>query len=233
MTAYAISIISDTVCPWCYIGHKRLLSAISTHLSRHPTDTFSINWHAFQLNPQFPRGDGVSVSKRDYYNQKFGPGGADAVTQRVGQAARSAGIEMSFGGRTGNTFDSHRVIAAAGRKDAKTSGNAEDGGDISKGLQTKVVEELFRDYFERERDITSQDVLSEAAARAGMDKTEVRIWLKGEEEADVVNEELAHALKKDVHGVPHFTINDSHSVEGGQEPAAFAKLFETLKAEGV
>lgn len=176
----------------------------------------------------------MSVSKRDYYNQKFGAGGgADATFERVGRAGKSAGIDMSFGGRTGNTFDSHRVVAAAGRKDdeASETANGVDNPSFRKGMQTRVVEELFRDYFELERDITSHEVLTEAAARAGMDRAEVAGVLKGHGAADVVEDELAQAAKKDVHGVPHFTINSTYEVEGGQEPSNFVKLFEVLKAK--
>ena len=240
MTAFTIDIISDTVCPWCYIGHARLLKAIHLHSSRHPTDSFRTRWHAFQLNPQYPRGDSLSTPKREYYERKLGPGAAEAIFQRLNQAGRSEGINFSFGGRTGNTWDSHRLIALAGKSDGEQAGLGDgnpfgsESGGFKRGMQTRVVEELFRAYFEQEQDITSREVLTGAATRAGVEKNKVKSLLEGGGEGDVVATELANAAEKDVHSVPHFTINGLYEVEGGQEPADFVKLFERLKtSEGL
>lgn len=156
------------------------------------------------------------MGKREYYSSKFGERQAQAIFARLTAAGKESGVEFRFGGRTGNTFDSHRVIEFARR---------------IKGLemQGKVVEELFADYFEKERDITSHDVLVGAAERAGLNGREVREMLKGDDCGDVVSKEVTQAKEDGVSGVPHFTIQGRYEVSGGQEPAAFLQIFGRIK----
>lgn len=225
---YHVWIISDTVCPWCYVGYRNLQAAISEYLSAYPTDTFSISWHPFQLNPDAPKGQ--SVDKRASYNKNLGSMQAQVVFKRLESAGKRAGINFSFGGRTGNTLDSHRLIELAAQKD-NTNEASQTITDTtpSKSLQTRLVEELFADYFESEQDITSHDVLSKAAARAGLNKREIDAFLASDKLAVEVERQAQVNRSESVTGVPHFTINDEFTVEGAQEPAAFLMLFKRLK----
>ncbi|KAJ5221113.1 uncharacterized protein N7469_010000 [Penicillium citrinum] len=133
MTNFTIQIISDTICPWCYIGFKRLSTAIITHKKSHPDDTFTLHWKAFYLNPSSPSYPGVN--KREMYAAKFGAARTDAIIARLSSVGENEGIKFSFGGNSGRTRDSHRVIWYAGNV-ATTTGK--DSGSEGFGIQSAV-----------------------------------------------------------------------------------------------
>ncbi|KAL8847287.1 MAG: hypothetical protein Q9221_007663 [Calogaya cf. arnoldii] len=215
MTNFNISIVSDTVCPWCYVGKNKLERAISLYKSAHPdaTDTFSTNWYPFYLNPDAPK---TGIDKRQYYMSKFGPQRTPMIFDRLASAGKDVGIDFKFGGKTGNTRDSHRLIQLA-----KTKGPE---------MQTKVVEELFKSYFEKEEDITSHSVLKSAAEKAGLEEAEINEWLESDKGGREVDREVVEAQMKAVSGVPHFTIQDKFEIGGAQDPEAFVQIFERIKA---
>lgn len=126
------------------------------------------------------------------------------------------GIKFNFGGRTGNTRDSHRVIQLAKTK--------------SPAVETRVVEELFAAYFEQQGDITSHAMLQSAAVRAGLEEREVAEWLASDQGGSAVDEEVADAQRKQIGGVPNFTIQGKYEVGGAQDPEVFVRLFEKIKA---
>ena len=160
------------------------------------------------------------MDKQTLYKAKFGEERTTQIFSRVAQAGAEVGIHFKFGGRTGNTRNSHRLIQLGRFK--------------SPEIQTRVVEELFVDYFEKERDITSLDVLKEAGVRAGLDEKEVEDWLKSDEGGKLVDEEVMEARMARITGVPNFTINDRYEVGGAQDPQVFLSLFEKIKSrEGV
>lgn len=218
---YVLRINLDTVCPWCYIGHKRLSTAIKAHLVKNPSDTFTTRWLPYQLNPYFPRGQ--SFDKREYYASKFGDSQAQMIFARLTAAGQDAGINFRFGGNTGNTCDSHRLIEFARHKEQEA-----DKSNLN-GVQTKLVEELFADYFEREQDITSHEVLTKAAVRAGLSGEEVKNVLASTQFSHVVDQEVKQAQDDGISGVPHFTLQGQYEISGGQEPAAFLQVFERIK----
>jgi len=200
----------------CYIGKKRLEAGIAQYRQRHPgtTDTFTTTWHPFYLNPHAPR---QSIDKRQAYAAKFGgPERADAIFERITAAGAGDGIRFSFAGRTGNTRDSHRLLQLAGSK--------------GEAAQTRTVEQLFTAYFELEKDITSHEVLAAVGRDAGLDEAEVTRMLGSDEFGDVVDKEVAEARSEAVSGVPHFTLQGQYEISGAQEPAAFVRLFERIKA---
>ncbi|MCJ1469500.1 hypothetical protein MMC07_008133 [Pseudocyphellaria aurata] len=227
MTNFKIDIVSDTVCPWCYIGKKKLDRAISLYRSLHPAsdaqqaDSFTITWYPFYLNPSAPT---PGVDKRSFYASKFGgPVQAARIFQTLDTAGKSVGINFRFGGLTGNTRDSHRLIQLAGRPVSGAAGGAE--------MQNRVVDQLFAAYFENEEDITNRDVLCARAVRAGVPEEQVRTWLQDGSDAggDVVDREVEQARVKGVSGVPNFTLQGKYSIGGAQDPEAFVKLFEKIK----
>ena len=214
MTTFNIEIVSDRVCPWCFIGHKQLSKAIATYQSTHGTsDTFSTTWKPFYLDPDAPK---VSISKEERYAARFGAERTKAIHQRMNQVGESVGIHFKWGGKTGNTRDSHRLIQLGKTKSPET--------------QTKVVEALFLAYFENEQDITDHDVLLAAAKKAGLDEAEARQWIvESDEGGKLVDAEVKEAQERNISGVPHFTLNGRFEVEGAQDSTAFVRLLERLK----
>lgn len=187
MTNYNISIISDTVCPWCYIGLRRLQAAITDHLSKYPGDSFALQWRPFQLNPNAPKGQ--TVDKMANYEKSFGVEQTQVVLERLRSGAEGTGIKFSFKGRIGNTLDSHRLIEFARLKESKDQRQGICQPSGMRNLQTRLVEELFSAYFEKEKDITSHDVLVEAAGQAGMYEKEARAFLESDRLAKEVEAE--------------------------------------------
>lgn len=197
------------------MGKKRLEKGIAAYKEKHPesNDTFSTTWYPFYLNPDAPK----SIDKQEFYMSKFGPERTKMMFERLGDLGKSEGINFAFGGKTGNTRDSHRLVQLGKTK--------------SPEQQTRVIEELFALYFEKEGDITSQDVLIDAGVKAGLERGEVESWLKAGKGGPEVDKEVQDAYEQGISGVPNFTINDRFEVGGAQEPAAFVQLFERLKKQ--
>ena len=136
----------------------------------------------------------------------------------LARLGKQVGIDFAFGGKTGNTRDSHRLIQLA-----KTKGE---------GMQTKVVEQLFNAYFEANEDITNQNVLISRAVKAGLGEGEVREWMENGKGGPEVDREVMEAQEKFISGVPNFTINGKYEVQGAEEPAAFLQVFGEVKDDG-
>jgi predicted DsbA family dithiol-disulfide isomerase len=212
MTQYTISIVSDTVCPWCYVGKNRLERAITQHRTTYPNDTFTTSWHAFYLNPDAPK---QSTDKQALYAAKFGAQRTQVMQAHLARLGKDIGINFKFGGKTGNTRDSHRLIQLGRTK----------GED----MQTRVVEELFAAYFENEEDIVDVETLVRRGVQAGLDEREVREWMESGAGGEEVDREVGEAKRKFVTGVPKFTINGRYEVQGAEEPAAFLQVFSEIK----
>lgn len=215
MTQFNIEVVSDSVCPWCYVGKRKLDAAITAYKQLHPDsgDTFSTTWMPFYLNPGAPK---TGVDKTAYYKTKFGEDRTAMIFERLAQTGKEAGINFKFGGKTGNTRDSHRLIQLGKTK--------------SPEMQTKVVEQLFAAYFENEGDITSHDVLLNAATKAGLDEKEAKDWLQTDKGGKAVDEEVEQARMNQITGVPNFTIQGKYEVGGAQDSGVFLRLFEKIKA---
>ncbi|KAJ5540695.1 hypothetical protein N7494_005771 [Penicillium frequentans] len=229
MTNFKIQIISDSVCPWCYVGYRRLSRAINTHKASNPSDTFTLNWRAFYLNPKSPTFPGIN--KQEMYAEKFGAERCKAMFARLAAAGEGDGIMFKFGGNTGSTRDSHRVIWYAGEEEAKGTQPGGTTGTGVGGLQTRVVENLFRAYFEEEKNITDAKVLLDAAVQAGLDGGEVAKLLESGVGAEQVDAEAFAASRRLVSGVPHFTVQGKYVVEGADEPETFLEVFERVKLD--
>lgn len=159
----------------------------------------------------------TGVDKAAYYKSKFGEERTSMIFERLTSIGAQTGISFKFGGKTGNTRTSHRLIALAKTK--------------SPALQTRVVEELFSAYFENEQDITDVDVLIKAGVKAGLDEAEAKRWLESDGGGEVVDKEVEKAQRGNVSGVPNFTINGRYEVGGAQDPGVFLRLFERIKGE--
>jgi len=215
MTKFNIEIVSDTVCPWCYVGKQKLDKAIAVYKELHPdsNDTFSTTWLPFYLNPGAPK---KGIDKRAYYTAQFGPERTAGIFERFAQVGKECGIDFKFGGKTGNTRDSHRLIQLGRIK--------------SPAIQTRIVEELFATYFELDGDITSLEDLKNAGVKAGLDEKEVKEWLASDAGGKEVDKEVEEAQRSQITGVPNFTLQGKYEIGGAQDPEVFVRLFEKIKA---
>ncbi|KAI1322894.1 DSBA oxidoreductase [Xylariaceae sp. FL0255] len=213
MTNFNIKIVSDTVCPWCYVGKRRLDRAIELYRQTQPNDTFNISWAPFYLDPTSPA---IGVPVKERTAQKFGASRVEMMMQHLAAVGREEDIEFSFNGRIGNTRDSHRLIQLG-----KTKGPE---------IESRVVAELFKSYFEGEGDITSHEMLLAAAEKAGLEPAETKDWLETGKGGAEVDREVQEAYAKNIHGVPNFTIQGAYQIDGAQDPQAFLAAFKKVKA---
>ena len=193
-----LDVISDAICPWCYIGKRQMERALPAVAGVE----FRVLWRPFQLNPDMPA---EGVDRATYRLAKFGSAERSAaLDEQVAQAGEAVGLEFRFDRmrRTPNTVDAHRVIRLA--DDA--------------GVQDQVVEALFRAYFVEGQDLSDHAVLAEAASSAGMDRVAVRRDLAGEAGRPEVLEEDAAARRAGLSGVPTFAL-DGHVLFSGAVPA--------------
>ena len=214
MTHFAITVVSDTVCPWCYVGKIKLDAGITAYKKAHPTspDIFAITWMPYFLNPTASK---TGIDKRAYYNERFGPEKAQLMQDRLLAVGRDVGINFKYGGKTGHSGDSHRLIQLA-----KTKGPA---------VQTAVVNALFKSYFENEGDITSHAMLTQAGVSGGLDETEVTQWLESDQGGAQVDKEVKEAKMRGVSGVPNFILQGKYEIGGAQEAESFVRVFERIK----
>lgn len=204
-----IDIISDTVCPWCFIGKRRLEKA----LSMRPEMVPEINWYPFQLNPEMPE-DGLERSL--YLNLKFGgQERANEVYRAVGEASSSEDLDINFDAikRMPNSLKSHRLIEFS----------------RVKGAQDAVMENLFRSYFFYGSDIGTIETLLEISSDSGLDPIQVRHYLESDQDLDLVREQDIRSRKMGVSGVPCFIIANEFAVSGAQEAEVFLQVFDAAK----
>jgi predicted DsbA family dithiol-disulfide isomerase len=198
-----IDIISDVVCPWCFIGKRHLASALASYRAEQPdAEAPTIRWLAFQLNPQLPA---EGMPRSEYTATKFG--GADRAREiyaRVAQAGRSAGIDFRFDAIEvqPNTIDAHRLVSLA----------------HAAGVQDQVVESLFAGYFLEGRDLSQQETLIELAQRGGLEQSLAANCLGGDALRQEVIEQDNQARAMGVQGVPFFIFNRKLAVSGAQPP---------------
>lgn len=204
-----LDILSDPICPWCYIGKAYLDRALEA-AGDHP---FAIEWHPFQLNPEMPT---EGMDRRAYLEAKFGgKEGAVRAYAPVVEHAEKAGLKINFEGiaRTPNTLNAHRLIHWAGIEQR----------------QTPVVSALFKAYFVDGRDIGDSDTLAEIAGESGLDAAMVATLLAGESDADDIRTRDAHARERGVTGVPTFVVANQHVLTGAQPPELWGKVIEDIR----
>lgn len=206
-----IDIFADTICPWCFIGKRRLERA----LAERPQADLSVRWRAFQLNPDMPDG---GMERSRYLELKFGGAlNAQAVYAQVEAAGRQEGIAFAFERlrRTPNTIASHRLIRF-GFKQAR---------------EEAVVQALFDAYFLRGEDIGDRDVLVEVARAAGLASQAARAFLESDAEAEAVHAEDMAARRAGINGVPCFVFNGRHALAGAHPPEVLFQLFDLVGQE--
>ena len=213
-----IDVVSDVVCPWCYLGKKRLDQALSAVSEVETT----VHWRPFQLDPTIPPS---GVDRNAYMEAKFGDSGRiEQAHARLVEFGREAGIAYAFDRIrvSPNTLDAHRLIRWAG------------GGERPE-LQAEIVRRLFAAYFEEGRDIGRADVLIELAREAGMDAALVETLLATDADKDAVRAEIETAARMGITGVPCFLLEGRYAVVGAQEVATLADAIRRVsdaKARG-
>ena len=196
-----IDIVSDAICPWCYIGKRQLERALS-QLGQEGL-RFTVHWNPFQLNPDMPK---EGRDRAAYRAQKFGdPERVRQMDERVTCAAANVGLpfRLDLIRRTPNTLDAHRLIWLAGRE----------------GVQDAVMEAVFVAYFTQGHDIGDRDVLADCAATGGMDRAAVADFLAGDVAAKEMLAADRAAREAGVNGVPSFFL-DGYGLYSGAMPAA-------------
>ena len=206
----SIDIVSDVVCPWCYIGKRRLEAALARRASSDAP--VQVRWLAFQLNPDIPTG---GVDRRSYLEQKFGgPERARQIYARIKTAGEEVGIAFDFDRivRQPNTFDAHRLIAWA--------------QDVDLDASDALVERLFRAYFIEGVYIGDIDALARLAGDAGFDAAAARAWLASDAGRAAIQAEEQRARALGVSGVPFFVFNERLAVSGAQPPEVLLAAME-------
>ncbi len=207
-----IQAVFDTVCPWCFIGKRRLERALALR----PNVKVRFSWWPFLLNREMPP-DGVD--RTAYLIRKFG---SEARVRRVygsiAKTGQSVDIDFDFEriDRTPNSLNSHRLVVFAERD----------------GVANAVVERLFTNYFLYGRDIGAQDVLCEIATEVGLDVAAVEAYLNTSDDIEHVYNEITRAHRLGVNGVPAFVFNSRMVITGAQEPQVLARVLDAAGVTG-
>jgi predicted DsbA family dithiol-disulfide isomerase len=206
-----IDVVSDVVCPWCFIGKSRLEKALALK----PDIPVEVRFHPYFLNPWVPR---EGMARADYLTTKFGsPEGYGQIAQRVKAAAAAEGLTYASEkmARQPNTLDCHRLIRWA--------------GEIGKAAAMK--QRLMDLYFTDGADLSDADVLVRAAADVGLNADEVRTRLASEHDVDAVEAQAKAASEAGINGVPFFILAGRFAVSGAQEPEYLADAIARAAAE--
>jgi predicted DsbA family dithiol-disulfide isomerase len=201
-----IDLFSDVICPWCFIGKRRLERALKIRSN----PRVDINWRAFQLNPDMPKN---GITRKQYIEAKFGgPERAQGIYDNIRRVGETEGLEFRFDKikRTPNTILAHRLISWS--KHLKIS-------DL-------VVESLFKAYFFEGLDIGSMETLIELLEELEINTEAFKSYIKTDNGLDEVSDETRFAYENGITGVPCFIFDKKYSVSGAQEPEAFFPLFD-------
>jgi len=206
-----IDIVSDVICPWCFIGKRRLATALR---QRQETSAM-VAWHPFQLNPDMPR---EGMPRERYLANKFGGAQhAGRIYDNITSVGASVGIPFAFERIkvTPNTRDAHRLIRYAQ--------DTEHGDDL--------VEALFKAYFIEGRNIGDAATLADIGGETGLDRAEVKRYIESDTAVDETLAEDMSARRIGITAVPCFIFDKKYVVSGAQEPEFFFPLFDLLKSE--
>jgi predicted DsbA family dithiol-disulfide isomerase len=206
-----LEIVSDVVCPWCYLGAANLLRALA---DRGRPSPFAMRWRPFRLDPTLPP---EGIDRGEYLAGKFGDrAGIEAAHARIAEMGREVGLAFRFDliRRAPSSLDAHRLIRWA----------------EPEGLQTRTAMALFARYFEQGEDISDPAVLRAAAKEAGMDAVAVARLLAGDADRDEVAAEAREMQALGVTGVPTFLVGGRYAVSGAQPPDLWMRLADEIDA---
>jgi predicted DsbA family dithiol-disulfide isomerase len=208
-----IDVVSDVVCPWCYIGKRRLEGALELYAKAHPdAPAPTVTWRPFQLNPGMPD---EGMSRAEYVQRKFGARGG-AVYDRVTAVGGEVGIPFAFDriARQPNTLAAHSLIELA----------------ETRGAQDALVEAFFRAYFLDGVDLTARANLVAIATGAGLDRAEVEAWLDDANARDLAGAEDQRAREIGIEGVPFFIFNGRVAISGAHPAETLLEAMRQAEA---
>jgi len=210
----SIEVISDPVCPWCYIGKRRLESAIA----QRPDFDFALRWQPFQLNPDMPR---EGRNRHDYYHEKFGSERAAILLEGLRHTGREEGISFcsDADAMAPNTLSAHVLMWWAG---------ADDSIDAN-----ELAEKLFRAHHVECEDIGNHKVLIRIAGESGMDEFDVAERLAAGDDEVTVKDRIGHSVARGVSAVPFFIIDGRYGIAGAQPPDVLVSAFDQIAAAEV
>ena len=232
MNTLSIDIVSDVVCPWCFIGKRHLDRALHLWRAEQPQCAVAVRWHPFFLNPDTPEG---GDPYRPFLEKKFGgPEKLNEIWQRVSAAGRTAGIEFAFEKieLRANTLNAHRLIhhAQTVMSPAKPeTASLADGADDT--AINRLIEGLFAAQFLAGRHLGDRAVLAAIAGECGMDRDAVQGYLDSTEDADEVRAAAAEMQRMGIGGVPFFIFNKRLAASGAQPPEALVKAMREAVTE--
>jgi predicted DsbA family dithiol-disulfide isomerase len=209
--ALPITVYSDVICPWCYVGKRRLEKALG--VSDAPAEV-QLTWLPFELNPDMPA---EGITRAEYRMRKFGAERAIELDRNMTETGHEVGIDFAFDRmqRTPSTKLAHRLIWEAGRQ----------------GRQNEIVNRLFRAYFEEAQDIGEATVLTKLAGEAGLDAAGVAQALDSTESLDAVVELAEQGRAMGIQGVPFFILLGKYGVSGAQPPEFWHEALPKIAAE--
>ena len=207
----AVTVYSDVICPWCYVGKRRLEAALGAPGA--PAEV-QLTWLPFELNPDMPA---EGITRAEYRMRKFGAERAAELDRSMTETGREVGIGFAFDRmqRTPSTKLAHRLIWEAGRQ----------------GRQNEIVNRLFRAYFEEAQDIGETAVLTKLAGEAGLDTGGVAQALDSPESLDAVMELAERGRSMGIQGVPFFILLGKYGVSGAQPPEFWQEALPKIAAE--
>ncbi|MEZ5563216.1 MAG: DsbA family oxidoreductase [Gammaproteobacteria bacterium] len=210
-TPVRIQIVSDFVCPWCYVGKRRLETALASR----PGISATISWLPFELSPDMPR---EGKDRRAHYAEIFGAERAGAIIGKMVETAAADGLvfAMAPGARAPNTLAAHRLLYWAGQ--------------IPEVDQSALAEQLFAAHHTRSEDIGDPAVLARLAAGVGMTSPDLEARLRGDADEAVVRGLIDEARRAGVSGVPFLIFDQQQAVSGAQSPEVFGEILDQLVA---
>ena len=206
-----IEVVYDLVCPWCYLGVRRLFRT----MRRRPDLMFDLSWRPFLLNPDMPR---AGMARSDYVIRKFG--GEDRARRlyaSITEIGAGEGIEFRFDRirRTPSSVDAHRIVRWA----------------TLYGRSNDVADALFAAHFTDGHDIGEHAVLRDVAAATGLNPAAALAFLRSDEDIDAVHADNLRAHRLGINGVPCFVIAGRHAIAGAQEPEVIERLFDVAAVD--
>jgi predicted DsbA family dithiol-disulfide isomerase len=214
----AIDVVSDVVCPWCYIGKRKLEAALGELAAQDPAAEPAVRWHPFQLNPDLPP---QGIPRSSYLRAKFGGESRAAdIYARVKAVGAEVGIAFDFDRIEiqPNTLAAHRLIAWAQER--------EDAGSTS-----DLVERLFQAYFLQGRAIGEPDELARIASEAGLELAAAQAMLASTENLAAVSAEDREARNVGINGVPFFIFNGGTALSGAHDPETLLEAIAAARSQ--
>ncbi len=206
-----IEVVFDLVCPWCYLGTRRLRRALRAR----PDILVDILWRPFLLNPDIPS---AGLPRQEFMTRKFGgEERARRLHATIAELGRAEGVPFRFERilRMPSSLDAHRLVRFAARE----------------GLGDAMVDTLFHGHFVEGADLGHIETLVHLAARAGLDSTQAHLFLESSADADAVHAENLRAHRLGINGVPCFVLEGRHAIAGAQEPEVLERLLDVALVE--